>query len=137
MTGRDLTLLLVLSLPLAACGGPASYQASGTNVAAGADATIEVEELDGNAFVRLDATHLPPPQRLGEGLTVYVLWFESEGEPAEKVSVLDYDEEERSGSARASTMQENILIMVTAERSPAVATPSEHLIFKKRVTIDQ
>lgn len=126
--------LPILALGLSgACGG-SSYETVGTNTAVGADATIEVEKLDGgNAMVTFEARHLPPPSRLGEGLKVYVMWFLPENAPAQRVAIVDYDEDDREGKAMATTMEGKLEVRVTAEKGPTVSTPSDKVVIKKKI----
>ena len=78
---RPLSVLTLLaSMLLAACGGPTVYALVGTARSIGTDGSVEVEEGEGgNYMVEVQVNHLPPPARLGEGLTTNVVWFIREG----------------------------------------------------------
>jgi len=115
------------------CGGPAEYAIVGTSRAAGTDGLMVVEEIEGgNHLVTLTLEHLPPPNRLGDNLTAYVLWIKPQGGTPQKASVLAYDDDERSASGRATTPGGQFEVLVTAERSGNVNSPSELIVARQR-----
>ena len=126
MLSRTLTsLALVTTLLLAACGGPTVYALVGTPRSVGTDGTVEVEATDGGNFlVNITLNHLPPPARLGDGLTTYVVWFIRDGVAPTLAGTLNFDEEERSGSMMATTPYSQFRVRVTAEETRDVSSPS-------------
>lgn len=130
---RYLAIALVLAFALPACGGPAEYAMTGTARSAGTDGVITVDEIEGGnllATVRLE--HLPPAERMGDGLTTYVVWFQEDGGTATKAGILGYDEDERTGIMRATTPGQNQLtVLVTAEVDREVASPSDIVIARR------
>ncbi|MFW6051776.1 MAG: hypothetical protein ACODAU_11410 [Myxococcota bacterium] len=120
-----------------ACGSN-GYDVRGMGQFAGADATLEVETLEGgNALIRLRAKHLPPPERLEPNLRTYVMWFVPEDDPASKAAVLSYDAEARKGDAMATTVRDMLTVRVTAEESAEVTSPGTHTVFEQRVQIER
>ncbi len=137
MTHR-LTLFLcigfafVAGTSLAGCGGSNEYVVSGTGSAAGADAEIEVEENDmGSKTVTIAVKHLPPPERVTEGATAYVVWFTAEDQPPQKVGRLQFDEDERSGKGGGTTPFEEFTILITAEETDQVTSPSKNVVIRQ------
>ncbi len=118
----------------AACGGSQEYVIVGTARAAGADGSITVEEIEGgNRLVTVHLQHLPPPDRLGEGLSTYVVWIVPEGGEPTKAGKLAYDAEVREGRVMATTPEGAFTLKVTAEESADVATPSEVVVAQQQV----
>lgn len=125
---------LALSLTLAACGGPAEYPLVGSARAAGADGTLSLEEIEGgNQMLTLTLDHLPPPARLADQATTYVVWLTQEGGQPAKAGALEYDEDARSGHMIATTPLTRFTLRVTAEPSRDVAAPSELVITEQMV----
>lgn len=136
---RQLFVLVALPLALVApnvgCGGPTSYALVGSARSAGTDGTLEIEADEyGNFEVTVEVEHLPPPDRIGDNLTVYVVWFIASGTPAHKEGVLAYDVDDRSGHFRTHTNLPEFTVKITAERSPAVNTPSDVVVVNRRVS---
>jgi hypothetical protein len=134
---QKLFILLALSLmPVlfgTGCGGPAEYAVVGTSRAAGTDGLMVVEEIEGgNSLITLTLEHLPPPNRLGDNLTAYVLWIKPQGGTPQKASVLAYDDDERTASGRATTPGSSFEVLVTAERNGNVNSPSEIVVARQR-----
>lgn len=118
---------------LSACG-PSTHTFTGTQRAIGVDARVEVHEIEGgNREVRLDLQHLPPPARMGSGMTVYAMWLVPNGRQPTLASFIQYDERARQGVARATTPAERFEVRVTAERNRQVAAPSELVIAQRAV----
>jgi hypothetical protein len=131
MTHWLLTLSLLLGA-LPACGGPAEFALTGTARAAGTDGTATVEEIEGGShMILVELEHLPPPERLGDGLTTYVVWLQEEGGQPQKAGVLAYDEDERSGRMRATTPNANVSVTITAEVDREVTSPSEIVVARQ------
>mgnify|MGYP006999943502 CR=1 FL=1 len=127
---RPLSVLTLLaSMLLAACGGPTVYALVGTARSIGTDGSVEVEEGEGgNYMVEVQVNHLPPPARLGEGLTTYVVWFIREGVAPTLAGSLNFNEEERNGRLIATTPYSQFRVRVTAEETRDVPSPSEYIV---------
>lgn len=135
---RGLMLGLVLAtMPLAACGGgPRNYTLRGTQRDPGSDARVQVETLDGgNHLVTLTATNVTPPDRIGTGNTVYLVWIRTPNGQAQMESQLAYQPDQRTGRATITTPQRRFMLLVTAERDAAAATPSENVVLSQEVQL--
>jgi len=109
-----------------ACAAIAEYPLVGTEHAPTADGIVEVQPLDGgNLLVTVSLDHLPPPERLDTSLTVYVMWFESDRQPAVKAGRVAYDPLTRQGRIMASTTLQSFTMAITAERDANVTDPGE------------
>lgn len=117
-----------------ACVARTNVATTGTAHAVGADGRVEVErEEGGNFLVTVEATHLPPPARLGAGLTCYVVWFQAPGQQPLRVGTLAYSEAHRSGEMRATTAQTAFAVLISGETGPDVASPSDVVVFRNSV----
>ena len=115
------------------CGGT-QVTVHGQDRAAGAVGTIDVESLEtGNYAVETVVEHLLPPNRFGEGLTTYAVWFQAPDEQPDRVGVLDYDEDDRRGEMMATTSLPTFQVIVTGESDTGAVAPSEHVVFRTNV----
>jgi len=129
--------LVVSVLSLWGCG-PSEYPIVGSARAAGADGTVQVEDVEGgNHLVTVHMAHLPPPNRLGTGMTTYVVWFTGQGAQPVKAGTLDFDADAREGNMMATTPLKNFEIKVTAEQNAGVAAPSEYVVASRRVNTEE
>jgi len=118
--------VFALSLFVSGCGGPAEYVLIGSARAAGTDGTVQVEEIEGgNHMVTLTLDHLPPPARLADGMTSYVVWLTQDGQLPAKAGALDYDEDARTGHMIATTPLMRFTLRITAEENRDVTAPSD------------
>jgi hypothetical protein len=133
MKFHQLALVLIAALTgLGGCG-PTTYQMTGTEHAAGTDATATVEEIEGgNVLVTLEVEHLAPPGRVSSGMNTYVMWFRGSGD-ARIGAVLEYDEDDRVGRATATTHESQFEIVVTAESTRSPGSPSEVIVMRRRI----
>ena len=132
-TLAPLALCSLLALS-AGCGGPSEYALVGSARAAGTDGTVQLEEIEGgNQMVTLTLDHLPPPARLGDGMTVYVVWFMQEGGQPAKAGALEYDEDARTGHMIATTPLTQFTLRITAEESRDVTAPSDLTVAEQTV----
>lgn len=116
------------------CGGPSKYFVTGAGSAASADANIEVERLEGgNKMVRLDIQNLPPPERVAEDASVYVVWFTAEDQAPLKAGTLSFDSDERTGRLQATSAFDEFVVLVTAEESTGAGSPSSHVVIRQSV----
>ncbi len=123
--------LAVVPAFLGGCGGANSYTAPGVGPAAGSDVNIDVEETDmGNKEVKIEITHLPPPDRVAEGASVFAVWATSDDGSPQLLGTLMYDDDERKGEFVGRTPLESFSLTVTAEESASVTEPSEHIVVK-------
>ncbi|MCB9602679.1 MAG: hypothetical protein H6721_23440 [Sandaracinus sp.] len=129
-----LVLALALLVPLVGCGGPSEYAVVGSPRAAGTDGLLQIEEIEGgNRMLTLVLDHLPPPARLGEGMTTYAAWVVPNGGSATKAGNLEYDEDARQGRLMATTPHARFTLKVTAESDAAAVTPSDVVVADREV----
>lgn len=115
------------------CGGPAEYVVTGTQRAAGADGLITVEEIEGNRLVTVEIEHLPPPNRISDSATVYIVWIKPERGQPTMAGRLEFDPEDRIGRMRATTPHRHFTILVTAEADPEADSPSDVVVARQEV----
>lgn len=128
-----LGLLVVLAV---GCGGPNQYVLRGAAIAAGADGNVSVGDYDdGNAEVELEVSNLPPANRVQEGATVFVVWFQPPEGSASKAGELAYDEDDRTGTLRATSANREFTVLVTAEDEGDAESPSDHVVFRQAVEV--
>ncbi|MBK8172655.1 MAG: hypothetical protein IPK60_20270 [Sandaracinaceae bacterium] len=126
---------LVLALSLAGCGGPSQFALVGSGGAAGADGNVQVEEVDGgNHLLTIHVEHLPPPERLAEGLTTYAVWLVANGQAAVKAGHLDFDSESRMGNLVATTPLSDFELKITAESDANASTPGNTVVLTRQIT---
>jgi len=136
---RSFTKSCVLAAALAAapaflggCGGSNSYTVAGVGTAAGADINIEVEDTDmGNKMVKIEVENLPPPERVAEGTSTFVIWLTAEDGSPQRLGILQYDEDDRKGVGGGTTPLESFTVTVTAEESESATEPGEHIVAKQ------
>ena len=125
---------VLLLMMLTACGGSSEYVFVGGPRAVGLDGVAQVETVEGdNQLVSLRLRHLPPPERMGENLTAYVVWFVADDHPTTRAGVLQYDEETREGALTATTPLTRFNILITAEAQGDVPQPSDVVIAQRAV----
>ncbi len=115
------------------CGGSHEHVVTGTERAAGADGTVVVEELEGNRMVSVTLEHLPPPDRISEGATVYLVWIQPVGAVPTMAGRLAFDGDDRTGRMRATTTHREFQVIVTAEVDATVASPSDVVVVRQDV----
>lgn len=127
-----------LALGTAGCGGGSwAYNVVGTQRDPGAEGTVQVERIEGgNRLVTVSLRHMTPPDRLGSGLTTFIMWFRDPQGRSTKASGLEYDPGSRTARATATTPLTRFQVIVTAERDRNTAEPSENVIFNQRVTTE-
>lgn len=118
-----------ICLTAAGCNPRADYALVGSADVPSAHGDVKVEEVDDEQLlVTLVIDHLGPPERMGEGLTAYALWFQSVGEAPELKAILDYDSEARVARAMATTSHKSFVLRVTAEESREPELPSDYVV---------
>jgi hypothetical protein len=128
--------LLTIVLMLAACGGPLKYSPQGTQIAAGADAEI-IAHVDNKAVmsrVTINAVNLPPPDRIVEQASAFVVWARKDGGPWQRVGALTYDKDKRKGEMiDVSVPLASFELVVTAEQQGDPPGPSKSVVFNQKV----
>lgn len=130
-----LTVLAMAGVFAAGCAGASKYHATGTKRAVGADGHVNIEKLEGgNHMVEMEVKHLTPPERLGNDLTTYIVWFQgTDNQPATMAGVLPYDEDDRAGELKATTVLKVFEVFITAEESSRVTAPGSVVVLRMSV----
>ncbi len=128
---RLLVALFVASM-LTACG-PTAYVVQGRSPFVGADGVVEVEMDEGARVVTVELENLVPPSRVDPSLTQYVLWIAPSGGQPARAATLVFNENDRSGSARATTPDARFTVIVTAEAMGTPPMPSTNVVFQQDV----
>lgn len=87
----------------------------------------------GNRMVRVALSHLPPPGRLGDGMTVCVVWHRTEGGPSQRAGTLDFDAAARIGRSRLTSPDPALTVRVTAEQEAQVGSPSDVRVIEREL----
>ena len=118
------------------CGGRSwSNEVVGSQRDPGAEGRIQVERIEGgNRLVTASLEHMTPPERLGAGITAFVMWFRDPRGQSTKAGLLDYDADSRTARSTATTPMNEFTVIVSAERNGDVVEPSENVIFTQPVT---
>lgn len=127
---------LLLGLALAACGGPLKYQVPSSARAPGADAKVvaDIKEDQGLAQVEIAATNLPPPSRVSEGATTFIVWHRKDsGAQWSRLGGLAYDEDDRKGTWTGSVPETSFDLAISSEKDAEVASPSGETVFSQHV----
>ncbi len=131
-----LCLALALQLTGAGCGGGHSYDIRGTQRDPGADAHVQIENIEGgNHLITITVRNLTPPDRLGTGNTAFVVWVRQDGGQTSLASRLEYQQDQRTGRATATTPAGHFTLLITAERTAQVTQPSDFVVFQQNVAL--
>lgn len=133
---QNILKLSLFALLLSGCGGPSEYIITGTERSAGTDGLVTVEVIEGNRMVTVVMEHLPPASRVSETATLYVVWIKPQGGTPSMAGRLEYDDDERTGTMRATTPHTNFELLITAENDATVAAPSDIVVARQRVEED-
>lgn len=130
-----LTALAIGLFLLPGCGGGTyTFNLVGSQRDPGAEGTLQVERIEGgNRLVTVSVRHLTPPERLGQNLRTYIVWFRDAQGRSSKASALEYTPDSRTGRATATTPQTRFTVVITAERNAQAAEPSDNVIFTQNV----
>lgn len=135
-TALALALSFSLAAAAAGCGGPRSYTVNGTQRDPGAEARIRVENITGgNHLLTISVRFLTPPERLGDGNGVFMVWIRQPNGVTTLASQLGYEEGSREGTATATTPHQRFTLLVTAERDATAGAPSDFVIFSQEIEL--
>jgi hypothetical protein len=129
----------VLCLVATACGADGRFVMVGSARAPSTSGIVEIDDIDGgNTLVTLHLEYLHPPDRLEQGTTTYVVWFEAKGRKQAPILAgpLRYDESARTGDFSGTSPMQHFVVKVTAERERAPGKPSAYVIAAQEVAID-
>lgn len=126
---------LGFSLALAACGG-FSYVVPSSQLAPGADATIEAkpDASTNQTLFKAVVSNLAPPARISADATVYVAWYRKNATAGWiRMGNLAYEESARGGQIIATVPEAAFDFILTAEATADNASPSLKTVFEQRV----
>lgn len=128
-------MMLLLSGALAACGpSSANYQFRGRDIAAGADADLQLTERDQNYELDLQVENLLPPERAHAGAQTYAVWIQPKGQQSPThLGNLQYDDNSRKGELRTVTPHNSFDVFVTAEPSTTPMQPEGPKVLSETV----
>ena len=127
---------LALVTAFAGCGGPRSYSMAGTQRDPGVEARLQIERIEGgNNLLTLTVRFLTPPDRLGDGNTVFMVWIRQQNGVTSLASQLGYTPDSREGRATATTPHQRFTLLVTAERDATAGAPSDFVILQQDVEL--
>lgn len=134
---QNILKLSLFGLLLVGCGGPSEYIITGTERAAGTDGLVTVETIEGNRMVTVEMEHLPPASRISETGTLYIVWIKPQGGTPSMAGRLEYDDDERTGTMRATTPHTNFQLMITVEADATASSPSDIVVARQQVEEDE
>ena len=133
LSSAVLVIAALAAAPALTGCGPTEYSVTGTDRANGTDGVISIEEIEGgNKMVQATLSFLPPPARVQDGMNTYVMWFYGNGDP-QMAAVLEYDEEDRVGTATATSPLSRFEVVITAETGRTPSAPSEVVVARRRI----
>ena len=83
----------------------------------------------------MTATNITPPDRIGDGNTVFLVWIRLPNGQTTMESQLAYTADERTGRATITTPQEHFTILVTAEADANATAPSDRTVFQQEISL--
>ncbi len=116
-----------------ACGGKKVQMNPATSVPAAQGHADISHDKNGNTIVDLKVHHLAKPENLTPPGTVYVVWFQPNGQPAQNEGQLRVDGN-LNGEFKTTTPMKNFDIVVTAEPGPTVTSPTGSEIMRQHVS---
>ena len=100
-----------------------------------AEGKVKVKaEKDGNTRVKVEVAHLAAPASVFERASTYVVWLKPQTGSAQNVGVLRVDKNLK-GELETQTAFKDFRVMVTAEESPNVTTPSPHSVMNTQIVV--
>lgn len=130
-----LACALALSLG-AACSSALNFTPTATALTVGADLKVraEIDAAQHLTRVRVRAENLAPPGRLMPEGRLFVVWARANANTTwVRVGTLVYDTDDRDGELNATVPFTSFELMVTAESSAEVPTPSDKVVVTQRV----
>ena len=89
-------------------------------------------DKNGNTTIELKVSHLAKPGNLTPPATVYVVWFQQQGQTPTKQGELKVDGK-LNGDLKASTTMKNFDVWITAESDPNVNNPNGDEVLRTTV----
>jgi hypothetical protein len=115
------------------CGGKKVTMNPANSVPAAQGHADISHDSNGNTVVDLKVHHLAKPEMLTPPGSVYVVWFQPNGQPAQNQGQLRVDGN-LNGEFKTTTPLKNFDIVVTAEPGPTVTSPTGSEIMRQHVS---
>jgi hypothetical protein len=136
MTWKTVTAMIFAGALLAGCGGPLTYAIKGSPKAPEVDAEIvaDVKKDAGMTTLKVTASHLAPPDRLGSGGKVFVVWTKGDKPKWHRVGALEYKEGDRSAKIEGASVPVTAFdLQITVEKDPQPDAPSSDVVISQHV----
>ena len=127
---------LALCFVLAACSGTLNYKIASSAKAPGADATIKADVAKDQhlTHIKVDATNLPPPERVTVGTRIFIIWTRKNAEAAwARAGNLQYNAAGREGLFEGTVPEVDFDMQITVEKDDNAASPSTDMVFTQHV----
>jgi hypothetical protein len=128
--------VLVFALLLAACGGTLTYKIASSAKAPGSDALIKADVSKDQHLTKIhvDATNLPPPERVIPGTRIFIIWTRKNAEAQwARAGNLQYNVSGREGLFDGTVPEIDFDLQVTVEKDDNAASPSTDMVFSQHV----
>jgi hypothetical protein len=128
--------VMIMGGALAGCGGPLKYAIHGSPKAPEIDATIVADVNKDGVFtsLKINIDHLAPPDRLGSGGKVFVVWAKDDKGKWQRVGALKYEGDARKASIEGASAPITAFDMkITVESDPAPEGPSGDTLLGRRI----
>jgi hypothetical protein len=122
---RVLTLVAAMMFTFAVTASADQFRMRAGESNPAAMGTIHANtDRNGNLAIELESKHLAPPDRLSPPHSVYVVWVQPSGKPAEVIGQLRVNTQDMGASFKTSVPYHNFDIFVTAEDNAKPDSPS-------------
>ncbi len=125
-----------LAIVLVACGGSLSYKVASSNKAPGSDAMIKAAISKDQHLTKLtvDATNLPPPERVTVGMRIFIIWTRKNSEAQwARAGNLQYNPAGREGLFEGTVPEVDFDMQVTVEKDDNAQSPSTDMVFSQHI----
>jgi hypothetical protein len=92
------------------------------------------KEKDGNTTVKVEVQHLAQPATVFEEASTYVVWLKPQTGAPQNVGVLSLNKDLK-GELETRTAFKDFSVIVTAEKTANVTTPSPHSVMNTQVVM--
>ncbi len=126
MKFQSQSLLLLILVFASACAQVIGFRGTPNVPAATAEAKVS-RDRNNNAVIKVEVSHLAPPENLNPPKKVYVVWAQAPEGRTINLGQLVVGSN-RTGKFNGVTPLKEFRLIITAEDIPAVAAPSEPIL---------
>ncbi len=128
---------VAFAVTLLGCSGPMEYQMEPGQRTASSEGLVSIDHDDNdNKFIEMSVAHLPPPSRLEEGMSTFVVWLTpQDSQVSYNMGQLRLGAD-RAGYIEFTTPFDAFELRVTAEVSPDVLDPSDQETLRRAIGMD-